>query len=405
MTNTPLTMTEIQVISRLFHDNFGLSVHYLDDLGDTLWKLGEQTIPFYMNRQDWYRPIQASKQKSIKPILITVTGVEYYAVIHARRGSDMETFVIGPATLLEVTGDTISGLLNDYGLNFKHHGELIDYFERIPIMSRSQMQHACRMLYYLLFRQELRPEEISEYAQPGSEPIRNEDVVKALMDQRDNFVFHPDYNFERQMLRMIKEGQKEELKKLLNSFPNQPGKLAKKSQLRNGKNYAICAITLATRAAIDGGLNDEIARTMSDIYIQQIEEVTSYSDVKIKQNEFMLEFAHRVAKLREQTFSKTVLTCKNYIFNHLYEDITVTKLSELTHLHPNYLSQVFKKEVGCSLKEYIQQVKVEEAKSLLKLNELSLSEICFRLNFNDQSYFTKVFKKFTGKTPKQFQNE
>nr|WP_083442866.1 AraC family transcriptional regulator [Paenibacillus sp. IHB B 3415] len=69
-------------------------------------------------------------------------------------------------------------------------------------------------------------------------------------------------------------------------------------------------------------------------------------------------------------------------------------------LSPKYLSALFKKEVGLTVSEYIQQMKSDEAKKLLAYSKTPISEICTLLSFNDQSYFTKVFKKVTGVTPK-----
>nr|WP_237446585.1 helix-turn-helix transcriptional regulator [Shimazuella alba] len=76
----------------------------------------------------------------------------------------------------------------------------------------------------------------------------------------------------------------------------------------------------------------------------------------------------------------------------------------MNRLNPIYLCQLFKNEVGISLREYIQQQKIEEAKRLLISTSYSLTDICTYLHFTDQSYFTKVFKKFVGITPKQYRN-
>ncbi|AZK47658.1 helix-turn-helix domain-containing protein [Paenibacillus lentus] len=64
----------------------------------------------------------------------------------------------------------------------------------------------------------------------------------------------------------------------------------------------------------------------------------------------------------------------------------------------------FKKKVGCSLRIYIQQAKIDEARSLLLLTDNSISEISTLLNYHDQSYFFKYIKKFTGVTPNEYRN-
>lgn len=105
-----------------------------------------------------------------------------------------------------------------------------------------------------------------------------------------------------------------------------------------------------------------------------------------------------------QQHSKPINECQNYIFTHLYGDITLTILAEIVTLNPSYLSSLFKKEVGISLNEYIQRAKVDESKKLMTYTRHSISEISTLLNFHDQSHFTKIFKKHTGISPKQFKN-
>ena len=74
----------------------------------------------------------------------------------------------------------------------------------------------------------------------------------------------------------------------------------------------------------------------------------------------------------------------------------------LINLSPQYISSLFKKEVGVSLSEYILKCKIDEAKYLLTHTNYSILEISTLLCFHDQSYFTKTFKRFTGITPKKY---
>ena len=72
------------------------------------------------------------------------------------------------------------------------------------------------------------------------------------------------------------------------------------------------------------------------------------------------------------------------------------------HLHPSYFSTVFKNAAGLSFKEYLNKVRIEESKILLQNTDFSIIDIAVAVGFEDQSYFSKVFKKYTGTTPKQF---
>lgn len=157
--------------------------------------------------------------------------------------------------------------------------------------------------------------------------------------------------------------------------------------MRNQKNLSIAGITLATRAAIEGGVLPEIAYNLSDLYIQKLEELESNSDITLLTSYAIMELTERVKKGQKHKYSRPINLCHNYIFNHLYESITLASLG---------------KEVGISVVEYIHQLKIEEAKSLLTFTNYSSVEISGLLNFHDQSYFSKVFRKHTGVTPKQY---
>ncbi|MGG0822207.1 AraC family transcriptional regulator [Paenibacillus turicensis] len=115
-------------------------------------------------------------------------------------------------------------------------------------------------------------------------------------------------------------------------------------------------------------------------------------------------FTSRVKQANRSKYTKVVLLCQEYIFNHLYEELTLELLANQLNINPSYLSNKFKAETGETLIGFIQRQKIEEAKHLIVYSDLSISQIYAVLNFYDQSYFIKVFKKITGLTPKQYKN-
>ena len=92
----------------------------------------------------------------------------------------------------------------------------------------------------------------------------------------------------------------------------------------------------------------------------------------------------------------------SYISQHYSEPLTLNIVANQVHLNASYFSTLFKKEMGMSFKEYLNQVRIEESKRLLANSSFSIIDIAVSVGFEDQSYFSKVFKKYTGITPKQF---
>ena len=81
---------------------------------------------------------------------------------------------------------------------------------------------------------------------------------------------------------------------------------------------------------------------------------------------------------------------------------TVKYCADQVNLSPNYLSDLLKKETGKTTKEHIDYYLINKAKNLLLGNEMSISEIAFALGFEQSKSFSKLFKKRTGITPKEF---
>ena len=82
--------------------------------------------------------------------------------------------------------------------------------------------------------------------------------------------------------------------------------------------------------------------------------------------------------------------------------ITLNQLAEMVYLSPSYLSRIFTKETGNSFNDYLNAVRINKAKSLLKYNDLRVADVANAVGFDDQSYFTKVFRRITGVTPVKY---
>ena len=83
-------------------------------------------------------------------------------------------------------------------------------------------------------------------------------------------------------------------------------------------------------------------------------------------------------------------------------DFSLFELARKTFISPYYLSHLFKKEMGISIMQYKNYLRISSAKEMLKNSQLSITEIAFSLGYNDSNYFSLCFKKETGFSPKTF---
>ncbi|GAF67115.1 putative response regulator [Bacillus sp. TS-2] len=284
--------------------------------------------------------------------------------------------------------------------------QILQYFQMLPRTTNKKILNIVRQLYYMLFHKTLEIADITVIDEDNLHVshIHEVDPNLTILKRREQSNFPYNFSYEKNMFRYITEGRKEEFMDAFTSLERMgnSGVLSKSSPLRNRKNLAIAAITLGTRAAMEGGLHYEVAYMLSDYYIQNIEDLKSIQSVRAFLIKALSDFADRVKKIKQKRYSKPINMCLNYIYTNLYGNLKLVDISKHVNMHPNYISSLFKKEMGISLSKYIHQSKVDEAKLLLKFTNHSLLKVSTMLHFHDQSYFTKVFKKHTGLTPKRY---
>ena len=95
----------------------------------------------------------------------------------------------------------------------------------------------------------------------------------------------------------------------------------------------------------------------------------------------------------------------NYVLENVDEEISIKSIAESLFMNKSYMSETFRQKTGSTLIEYITLVKMERAKRLIREGSLKTYEIAVKLGFKDIEYFSKLFKKFTGRSPTEFRKD
>lgn len=366
--------------------------------------------PLYPSKVDFLNHLSKFDKTELIPKIHRTDWLENFVVIPLTDEREFYgNIILGPTVFPQPTRSSLQELIESNGIK-KSQKAMMEYLQSLRLGSSWKLIHTSMLLFYIIYNKRLDFKEIikKNYFMEEDKVLQEGISDKSIAEIRENSTFHQDPIHEKQIYQYITDGNTEEISLYWKAFHQNTdfkfGKLAKTSELRNQKNQKIAAITLATRAAIDGGLHSEVAYTLGDIYIQELELLQNIKDLESFIEHVIYDFTQRVDKNRNMKYSKIVRDCQNYIFKHIYEDLTLTKLAHHVSVNPKYLSNLFKKEVDISITNYIQKVKIDEAKKLMSFSNYSLLEIHALLNFTDQSYFTKVFKKHTGLTPKQYRN-
>lgn len=211
---------------------------------------------------------------------------------------------------------------------------------------------------------------------------------------------HSPYQHERKKLESIRTGNLKLLEECQEeAWPGEPGCLAD-NPVRQEKNLAIVVISIACRAAIDGGVNPQTAFSMSDVFTLSIERMTQVLPVQAAVVEYEREFARAVLQVKNgSAHNRYVERAKEYVAEHLEEQIKVSQIGASLGINEDYLTGLFHRYEGVTLQQYIRKKKVWRAKELLAYSSYSCSEISAILCFSSQSHFSSTFKRETGMTP------
>ena len=225
--------------------------------------------------------------------------------------------------------------------------------------------------------------------------------------RQENYGRHNPREQELRELESITNGDKDALRESISeTYEGAIGILAKEP-VRHFKNVAIGNITLASRAAINGGLSVENSFSMADSMIQQVEEINSIPELEAFKRECQYLYAEAVQDERErgkadEEKNPLVRKVKDYIFSHLHDRIKVSDMAEELQVNPNYLSSVFNKSENMTIKKYILYEKIRRSQNLLKYSDYNIQEIAFYLGFSSQSHFTRRFQEITGMSPNEY---
>ena len=161
-------------------------------------------------------------------------------------------------------------------------------------------------------------------------------------------------------------------------------------------------VVVLSRAVIDSGADMREVMALNTKYLGDVDRFTSFEDM----NEWVTGVLHRfidysfdLPRIRHST---AVYKITEYVNANYAKKISLDDVAKKVFLSRSYISSVFKEEIGMSLTDYVREVRIERSKQLLLDSTVRIVDIAGMCGFDDQSYFTKVFHRSVGVTPKQY---
>ena len=160
-----------------------------------------------------------------------------------------------------------------------------------------------------------------------------------------------------------------------------------------------------SRAAVDGGMDEKVISSLNSRFYEELYRKETAEEICYWTKKVVNIYSEEVRKSQNKDNYQAVYAAADYIRKHFREKITVRDIGEQVHLSDSYLSHIFSDTFGRTITEYLTFVRIEYAKTRLAKPGLSISEIALDSGFEDVSYFSRVFKKSEGITPRDYKKK
>lgn len=280
--------------------------------------------------------------------------------------------------------------------------EMYEEANTLPIFEPTKVTHISRLLYYMCsgLVTDSKQQFIMNHNKLHQQSRINESIQMYKAEEDSPSGSYP-YATEKMLFARLKAGDTEQAKALLNELLGYVF-FSEGTNLEVIKSRSLELSSLLSRAAIEGGATSDSILKINNQFLKDLQNINTLDDLCYKLQESIDVFTECMFNYIPNKSNEITRKAILYISRNFIRNLTLDEVAEHVHLNPAYFSTLFKQSTGSSFKEYLNMVRIEESKRFLATTEHSIIDIALAVGFEDQSYFSKVFKKYTGLTPKQY---
>lgn len=318
-----------------------------------------------------------------------------------------ELLLVGPYLTQEISDTAIAALLDAQNLPGHFLPTLRQYYATIPFLSQTSMfQSILNTLGECLWGSQ--SAFTTEYIESGVLAKLSEEAMEALdppTEAADIKLLENRYEGERRLMYAVAHGQLHQAQLFISHMHE--GLLEKRAAdpLRNLRNYGIVLNTLLRKAAEHGSVHPVHIDRLSSAMARKLENARSVSEALALYNAMVHKYCLLVKNHSMKQFSLLVQHVILRIETDLTADLSLKAHADHLNVNASYLSTLFKKETGVTLTEYVNHARIDHAIFLLNVTDMQIQTIAQYCGIPDVNYFTKLFKRTIGKTPKEYRQD
>ena len=353
--------------------------------------------------------------KCIKPYLeqcetssITniITPFHTYHSILCLSKEDDEHIVVGPFVGNPINDDLVYSIINNLQLNLDYASKLKLYYQSIPSIDSSTIYEILSTINEYINKNHTHPKintiDLSILPKEKSTyDLFNKDINRTSMYKK----LEDRYAGEDKLLSYITKGDVILAQKEFEKYPITSSDIIRtKDSIRNTKNLLLISNTLFRRASYIGGVPPVYLDELSSEWATKIEDTMSLDILNSMYLQMLKSYCILTKQHSLSKYSQVVKDALMFINLNISSNLTVKRVANEVGLSPDYLTRLFKKELGVNIITYINQKRIYTSLKLLKSTDLSIEEVGYLIGLDNTSYFYTLFKKEMGVSPKQYRN-
>lgn len=314
-------------------------------------------------------------------------------------GGKRPRLIIGPMMTEPVSEAVLTELVRSREIRISQRAMLHEYLNGLKHVSEQSFFYLGRLTEILFADKKEADQSVVDEDAANLIPSSYYEQTRNYRTQQ---FYHSPYLIEQEIAHCISVGDAKSALHILSEINRRPRARLAGSVLRSLKNSVICSCTFMARAAIAGGVDPDDAFTLSDTYIQRVELCRDMKELQELERQMVLGYTEAVNNTRSNRYSLQIGNAISYINTHLCDPLTVPDIAANVFLSANYLSGLFKKEIGMTIREYIMRRRIEEASYFVRNGKEQFADIAAFYQFCSQSHFVKCFHQVMGVTPGEY---
>ena len=361
--------------------------------------------------EEQYDLSQAFIKEKIKPNTIYKLSDVFYCNYFILRLPDADSdslMFVGPYTTREFNRNEIMEFTEQYSLPPQIFNTLEKYFNNIPYLENDSvvmivMNTLGETLWGSMDHFKFDTLEQAMDVSGQRTPQMSGDFSYEQTDASINMkAVEERYAVENQLLQAISQGLSHKVEMIMTNMSASNFEKRTADPIRNMQNYCIIMNTLLRKAVENGSVHPFYIDKLSSDFARKIEQVTTMEAARKLQKDMVHKYCLLVKNHSMKGYSLLVQKIVTTIDTDLTADLSLNALASKMNVNASYLSTLFKRETGSTLTDYVNEKRIQHGILLLHSTGLQIQTIASYCGIPDVNYFTKLFKKKVGKTPKEY---